>query len=247
MLPKFFVCTLYCGEPGLAACIRSVSEQQNVEIVEHRIVKNLKEVDAHNVCYQAFNQQPENVIRAKIDADCTLVHTTALAEVAKLFSEQEHLHGISPHVRDYMTNTDIYAGITFFTHHVRFSLQRNSLKCDREIIVDEKDHRLAHASVLGNHMFEANELTAFRYGFHRGLKSQMDIYRSLCKAHAEFKDVIRYYAIRGFEAAQSSHFHDWHNVPNVPVPSRHSYSDAEFQHFFEKTKADITKLLSSPA
>ncbi len=55
MQPKFYVCTMYCGEPDLPHMLRSIADQ-GMDVVEHKIISYKKEVDAHNELYESFNR-----------------------------------------------------------------------------------------------------------------------------------------------------------------------------------------------
>lgn len=46
MEPKFFICTMHCGEPDFPHMVKSFTEQ-GVEY-EHRVFNDMTEIDGHN-------------------------------------------------------------------------------------------------------------------------------------------------------------------------------------------------------
>ena len=225
--PKFLVCTMYCGEPDYLRCVTAVKEQQGVE-VEHRVISYMPERAAHNVVYQAFNQAGPEWYRAKIDADVELGGPHVLARIANAFQRFPDRHGLSPLVHDFMTDTELHAGVFFYTHHVKFKVQEDHLMCDRDMIIDPHTHGFGDVECVGKHMHQANEVTAFRYGLHRGLKRQESTLVKVQAAYARHRDPIRLMAIKGFEVG----LHADRN-------SRHNYGDAAFMEAFRRAKGIV--------
>lgn len=179
--------------------------------VDHRIVSYLPEKEAHNAVYRAFNDADESWIRAKIDADVVLSDDQVLLRVAQRLVELPMAHGLDPLVLDYMTDRELHAGAFFYTHHVAFSEQHDHLLCDRGMIYHPDSHWFGDIGVIGRHMHHCNELTAFRYGFHRGLKRQATVFEKVKSAYEKHKDPLRLLAIKGFEAGLVSERDVGHN------------------------------------
>jgi hypothetical protein len=198
--PQFLVCTMWCGEPDYNHCVRAIARQKDV-VVQHQIISYLPEREAHNVVYEAFNRAGPYWIRAKIDADVELLDDNVLARVAQRFVEKPMAHGIDPTVLDYMTDAELHAGVAFYTYHVQFGVQTDGLLCDRGMVLRSDEHWLGlDIGPVGKHMYHANELTAFRYGFHRGLKRQETVRLQVKAAYERHRDAIRAMALKGFDA-----------------------------------------------
>jgi len=184
----------------------------------------MSEVNAHNAVYKAFNEADREWICAKIDADVVL-NDDALITIAPKVGRNSHL---TPFTHDFFTDTEISAGVSIFGYGVRFKIQTDSLKCDRDVASNEAFRE----KLIGRHCYYANEYTAFHYGYHRGLKSQLSIYDDLVKAYEKFNDNIRLMAIRGFDLAQSDRYKDYH-LGNAPAPTDHNYGD-QFEKLFKE-------------
>lgn len=223
--PKFLVYTMECGEPDWHCCKLMIESQRDVTI-EHHVVSNLPEVEAHNRVYEAFNEAGPSWIRAKIDADVVLSDENVFNRVAQLLVELPMADGIGPLVYDFLSDNQIQAGMVFYTSRILFNVQRNPLFCDRNVIVNPYTRYVhSHQHVMGDHMRHCNEFTAFHYGFHRGLKGQTNIYASVKAAHAVLGDDRRWWALQGFEAALSGgHGLDGHN-----------YGDETLRALFDQT------------
>lgn len=222
---------MYCGELDLPHHIKALSEQ-GVEI-DHRMFSFMSEIDAHNAVYQTFNEAGPEWIRGKVDADVVL-YPNALSglHVGKR-------DWVDPLTHDYFTDTKIHAGLAFYGPDVKFSIQTNPLKCDRGIAsVNSPSHRGA----LGRHCHYADELTGFRYGFHRGLKSQLSVFQNVTKAYSRHNDKVRLMALRGFELAQSDRYAEYH-LGKEPVTSDHNYGPGLLK-LFEEFNVDEPPVLT---
>ncbi len=220
-MKKFIVCTMYCGEQDMPHHLKSMS-QQGV-IIDHRVFSYMSEIDGHNAVYQAFNEAGPEWIRAKIDADVVL-YPNALSKISAGGGSW-----VDPVTDDYFTDSPLHAGVAIYGPRVKFKVQTHTLKCDRNVAMC--DGPTGHGSI-GTHCRYADELTGFRYGYHRGLKSQLQVYESLVRAHRKHGDRVRLMAIRGFELAQSDRHKDYH-LGTAPVPIDHNYGD-ELNKLFEE-------------
>ena len=208
---KYVVCTGYCGEQEMPDCVKALAFQ-GVE-VDHHIIAYRSEIDAHNEIYKIFNEAPPDFIRAKIDADVVL-NDNALASIAKNIGTGDW---VDPLVHDFFSNTQIHAGIAIYGSAVTFDIQTNTLKCDRGVA-----HYKRHIDIgcIGTHAHMSEGITAFHFGFHRGLKSQLPIYESMKRAPQTSQRVI---AIIGFELAQCDLYHEWHTKAVWPTSEEHNY------------------------
>jgi hypothetical protein len=227
---------MYCGEPDFQHCIQSITSQENVTI-HHKTFSYMTKIAAHNAVYQAFNEADPSWYRAKIDADVVLLNNQVLSSVVNDLMIRKSAIGLNPLVHDFMTDSEINAGISFYTSACKFNTQTNPLKCDRDIISDET--RIREMGLVGSHMRYADARTAFRYGLHRGLKSQMAILDLVKKAYAKHRDPIRAMALKGFEIALSDpRFSDWHKL-GTNIPDKHNYADTEFLELFRQADGSL--------
>lgn len=214
MQPRYFIVTLYSGEPDFDHHVKSLNDQ-GVEFT-HKIVKFMPKLEAHNELYKAFNDAPAGLIRAKIDADVVL-NDGVLNTIAKRMNPTTWLDA---QTFDHLSESSLHAGVAFYGDAVKFVEQTNSLKTDRGVA---QGARRASFGVIGSHAKYANEWTAFHYGFHRGLKSQLPVYANVVRAYKKHGDRPRLMAIRGFELGQSDRYIDWH-LGRSPCPRDHDYT-----------------------
>lgn len=205
--------------------LKAMSEQG--VIIDHRIFSYMSEIDGHNAVYQTFNSAGPEWIRAKIDADVVL-SPGILATVRCRGSMW-----VDPHTHDFFTDQPLHAGVAIYGPDVRFAVQTHTLKCDRNVARCDGPTGMG---VIGTHCRYANEFVGFRYGFHRGLKSQLPVYDALRRAHKKHNDRVRLMAIRGFELAQSDRYIDYH-LGRAPVPLDHNYGP-ELEKLFDEFKGD---------
>jgi len=231
MTTKFIVCTMYCGELDFPYHVKALSEQG--VIIDHRVFSFMSEIDAHNAVYQTFNEAGPEWIRAKIDADVVLNPSELQRCLAKGRT------WIDPHTHDFFTNAPLHAGIAIYGPDVRFKVQTHTLKCDRNV-ASSTGH--SPIGVIGRHCHYADELTSFRYGFHRGLKSQLPVYDSIVRANRHNPDKRRLLAIRGFDLAQSDRYKDYH-LGTAPVPTSHNYGP-ELNALFDEFNVDDPPVLT---
>lgn len=231
MAAKFLICTMYCGEPDLPHHLKAMSEQ-GVQ-VDHRIFSFMSEVDAHNAVYQAFNEAGPEWIRGKVDADVVL-NPGVLARI-----KATGRTWIDPTTHDYFTDAPLHAGVAFYGPDVRFKVQTNTLKCDRNVA---NCHGPQGGGLVGRHCHYADEWTGFHFGFHRGLKSQLPVYEALTKAYRRHNDRVRLMAIRGFELAQSDRYKDYH-LGHAPVTADHNYGEG-LRKLFDEFNVDDPPVLT---
>ena len=229
---KFLVCTLYCGEPDLEHCLRSLSQQDIDVEIDHRIISFLPEHAAHVVVYKTFNDTDDSWFKLKLDADVVL-EKNALSSINEAFKCPSTMW-VDPIVHDYFTDSLIHAGIAAYRGSVKFNMPTSTLKCDRNI----HSECATQVGRVGKHAFYASDFEAFRYGFHRGLKGQKPLYDMIVKAYSVHKDHTRLMAMRGFQVAFSDMFSDWHTGRITEHPNYHSYGDKVLMDLFKEFSVD---------
>lgn len=227
MIESFYVCTMFCGEPDMPHCLKSLQEQ-GVEFT-HKVISFKDELTAHNEVYQAFNDAPPGTIKLKLDADVVL-YPGALKYVSKILDGKDNWW-FTPNVHDFFTWGPLQAGITFFCDKAKFRVQTNALKCDRGVTIG--CGHVTNQRPIAKHAHFCNERTAFHYGFHRGLKGQTAVMEKVRSAQEISPDPRREFAIKGFQAASKF---DWSNeeayTKHGQFPSFHSYGDLVFEELF---------------
>lgn len=196
---KFFIVTMCSGETDTDRCIKTIESQRDV-IVYHRTIHGMSEVDAHNTLYGMFNDFDPTYVRGKIDADMVLDHDHVLYEIGQKFLEaQKHnVQTLTVALKDFLSDSVLF-GIPFYRSDIWFKPQTDRLRCDRNITIPACPSHVDINDPMGKHMFYCDERSAFRYGLHRGLKGQTNIYTRLQQAHAKLGDERRRCAIRGFD------------------------------------------------
>jgi len=215
-----------CGELDYVHCIQAIADQQGDHEIEVKTFHDMIEVDAHNAVYQTFNEAAPDVIRGKVDADVVLF-PTALNTVLRAIHPNAW---VDPQTHDYFTNSPLSAGLAFYGPNVTFKHQTLTLKCDRDVASQRQP---TGVGVIGNHAHYADEWTGFRYGFHRGLKSQLPVYESVKTAYRRTNDAVRYAALVGFELAQSDMYIDYH-MGRSPTPMDHNYGNPVLRELYER-------------
>jgi hypothetical protein len=224
-MAKFLICTMYCGERDFDHHVAALMAQSGDHVIEHRVFRDMIEVDGHNAVYQAFNGAGPDVICGKVDADVVL-NAGALDYVAKTINPNMWL---DPETHDYFTDGALSAGLAFYGPNVTFKHQLLTLKCDRDVA---SQCVLTRCGVLGKHAHHSDTWTGFRYGFHRGLKSQLPVYEKVKQAYAVHHDAVRLAAIRGFDLAQSDLYREYHLTASAP-PMDHNYNNPRLRELFE--------------
>lgn len=233
---RFLVVTLYSGEPDYEHCLAALKSQVNVH-VKHVNISGYPEHEAHKMLYTWFNESEPGFIRVKLDADVVLSDPTILDVMGSILRDNPNVDRLDPYVHDFLTNSELKAGLAIYSPRVRFNEPRSHLWCDRNVTVEKHLGTLDTIGAIATHMKYCDKRTAFRYGFHRGLKSQIPVFELLKAAHAHFQDPIRAIAIKGFELAQSSEFDAWHKNAVLPV-GKFNYDDDWFREAYAKAVSE---------
>lgn len=188
-LPRVFVGTMYCGEGDYHDACEAILSQKGVE-VQHVIIANLPEKEAHNRLWHAWRNVQHDGFQmfVKVDADTVLMHDTVLLEFWKALSSNPRCTGIQAPLFDYFTNGNIN-GLNCFSPKVTFQDSTDNLFCDRRVdtghdVVLRGSDVPALLTPAGKHCFKTHSLQAFHFGVHRQLKSQHDI---IAKVRAAWK------------------------------------------------------------
>lgn len=235
--PRIFVGTMHTQEGDFPTCIEAIQAQKNV-VVSHHIISNLKEKDAHNALWRAWNSaKSSNDLFVKIDADTVLASPDTLSQIWSLFESNPRLTSVQAPLHDYLTDGFIN-GLNAFSPKVIFNDTRDELYCDR--VDTGHDMRIQSGDVpeclkpAGLHCHFANEQQAFHYGVHRALKGQRSILDKVLHAWKRDRDRIRGFALLGM------HYSDQF-VQN----RRFNYADSEFVEAFKQASEEYDKHILS--
>lgn len=211
-VPKIFIGTMYCGENDFDACKRAIMSQIDVE-VEHCIIENLPEKEAHNRLWDAWRavQNTTFSLFVKVDADTVLANDRVLIELCNIIKANPRVTGIQAPLHDYYTNGFIN-GLNCFTNNVIFSNSADNLYCDRNVdsghdIVMKAENVPDILRPAGMHCHNASRMQSFHFGLHRSLKNQHATLARVRAAweieHAETLDDNRSFALLGAVMAGS--------------------------------------------
>lgn len=222
-----FVGTMSCGEGDFAACCKAIAEQKDVEI-EHLIIENLPEKEAHNKLWASWRDRQSTFdLFVKVDADTVLKNETILSQVATIMKNDPRVTGIQAPLHDFFTDGFIN-GLNCFSPKVTFRDSADDLFCDRQVDVD---HDIVMGSTqvpaslqpAGLHCHSSSEIQAFHFGVHRALKGQQHIIERVRQAWTRDKDKLRGLVILG--ARFSSQF---------AKNRRFNYGDKELLDMFDR-------------
>ena len=236
--PKIFIGTMYCGEGDFAEHLESIMSQVGVNIIEHKIISNQPEREAHDSLWGSFTRASEHCdMLTKIDADTVLAHPEVLIKVYELFQANPRATSVQAPLHDYFTDGFIN-GLNSFMPRVKFNASPE-LYCDRvdtghdiQLLAGDVPESLRPA---GYHCVHANEVQAFHYGLHRALKNQHDIRRRVHQAYMRDHGRIRGFALLGFDMAHDFKDHKGFN-----------YQDERFLEAFKRAQEMIDNESPTP-
>lgn len=236
-IPQFLVVTLHSGEPDYEHCVEALKSQCNV-LIKHVLISGYPEHQAHKMLYEWFNVAEPCMTRVKLDADVVLKNNDILSTVGRLMQENPCVDRIDPYVDDFLTDSMLKAGLSIYSSRVKFNEPTSPLWCDRNVTVEKHLGTLDTNMSIAFHMKYCDERTAFRYGFHRGLKSQIHVLKLVKEAYEKHKDRVRAMAIKGFELASSSQFDEWHHGAILPT-GKFNYDDDWFREAFVRAVSEL--------
>ena len=236
-MKKVFVGTLRCGENDYGACLEALTGQRNVDI-KHHVISDMPEKEAHNALWSAWHEAREAgyELFVKVDADTVLAHPDVLKTIVESFESNPRLTGMQCPLHDYFTDS-LINGLNCYDHRVKFSVSTNVIYPDRQdhghIEVYKADRVPVNLRPAGYHCHYANEVQAFHYGLHRGLKSQNDIREKVIAAYKVHNDKLRWFALQGFDERICSQFRK---------DAKFNYADPEFIEAFQLVQEGAARI-----
>lgn len=237
---KVFVGTMYTIENELLQCVKSIHEQTEVSI-EHVILSNLPEREAHNELWKNWHQRRDQGFDmfVKVDAD-TIIKSPDVFKVAHKTMIDFNATGIQAPLYDYISGIEIN-GLNFFMPAVSFKESTSELYCDRADIGNDNTLRGSklpnQLKPAGYHCKNPSNIQAFHYGLHRMLKGQ----------HATLNSVKNMFRTTKLESSKWALFGTQY-ASQYPGHIGFNYSDEKFQQHFDhalKNEESNTKLLLS--
>lgn len=230
-MKRIFVGTMFCGEGDLQHCIKAIHNQVDVS-VEHIIISDLPEKEAHNRLWSSWRQRQRYFdLFVKIDADTVLNSPLVLKTVSDLMSNSD-VTGIQAPIHDYFTDSYIM-GLNCFRNDVIFQDTQSELYCDRGVDVGHKvvlrDNLPKVLTPAALHCHFASEQQAFHFGLHRQLKNQNDIIARVRRAFQKHNDKLRGLVLHG--AIRSS-----------KLKTKFNYTDKEFIQEFNDVVSNYDSL-----
>ena len=205
MTPKVFVGTMYCGEGDFEEGLSLVLAQKDVE-VEHVVIRDLPEKQAHNALWQAWRSaQGRCDMFVKVDADTVLAHDGVLRAFWSLLQGNPRVTGVQAPLNDYFTAGHIN-GLNCFSPRVTFRDTADELFCDRQVDVDHdvvirSDQVGNDLRPAGYHCYRATDRQAFHFGLHRALKRQANVLDRVRAAYRREPTRARGLALLGAQVA----------------------------------------------
>ena len=195
---KVFIGTLLCKEEsGFDECLKTIRAQKNIQIT-HNLIKDLSERDGyHQQTRDWLNVQQNFDFFITIDPDMTLLHENVIYDICTRM-QQNKINFLQYGLHDYLSNTQIF-GLNTFDNTINFHLQNDNLSPEKNYTITPDTTYVYDVTIKGYHMMYCNDLQAFHYGVHRGLKQQTFLLKRIKKLYEIYKDdKRRLYAIQGF-------------------------------------------------
>jgi len=232
VLPKIMVGTLYSGESEIDQCKSMIQNQIGVQ-VEHVIISNLPEANAHRELFNLWNtRRSEFEIFIKCDADTVLKDERSLLSIVE-FKIKKNFDGLQLRLLDYFSKQQIY-GLGIFSNRVVFNKPRKKLYPDRVVDRDKysilSGNEFSFLEPIGYHCINPHPVQSFRFGLHRELKNQESIIADTARNWLIEKDEPRMWALIGAFHAKDH----WRNSIN--------YSDKKFKRIFNSYTISNTSI-----
>lgn len=237
--PRVFFGTMNSGEGEFEKCCESISKQKDLQNNRHFVVSGLKEVEAHNTLWDAWESEKADFdLFVKVDAD-TILWDGIVSQVWRgAFQADPRVTGVQLKLFDFFTEAPI-SGLNFFSPRVRFArssgLYPDRVDSGHDVVLKGKD--VEFLGFAGSHCSAPTEIQAFHFGFHRMLKGQYDVLRRVYDAwkrestlSPDYDKQKRTFALMG--ALQAS----------LNLPASANYDDTFFHHGLEMCRSSSPEL-----
>lgn len=205
---RVLVGTLYSAEKEFMESRNSALKQQYCR-VEHYVIKDLNEFEAHNLLWKVLNSRTDSYdLFVKLDAD-TILSKSSLFHTVHERLISKNLDGIQLSLFDYYSQSSIY-GLGIFLPNVRFKQSRSRLFADRAI--DRHMFKIGQNQDIdfledaGLHCSYPSAEQSYRYGLHRWKKGQVDLIRLVLQNWITERDSARGWALIGAIMAEKKRY-----------------------------------------
>jgi hypothetical protein len=238
--PKIFVGTAYSCENEFDECVKRINSQEQVTIVEHKIVSGQGVLEALSALYSRWNElKTECDMFVQVDADMVIKRNDLFKCAWQQFKHNtQGCNYMQLTVYDHFTMSEI-GGMNFYRPSVVFPQPKNRLGPDKETL-DKKQLRNSNnlISSAADHCPNPNEIQSFHYGWHRRLRQKYEIENSIqnaVKRHKTDKLVdMRIWALLGIKFAAA------HAKSKIENKLEHvDYSNQHFMNAFEEAKSQF--------
>lgn len=168
---RFLVVTMHAGEPQLERCTDAVRAQEGVD-VEHVLISDLPNVEAHARCYEEIQARSADYdVAVKLDADMVLSGDHVLETIGRWFVTDPELDHGQLALHDFFTDRAIM-GLHVFSPRVRWPEHSDGLFVDAAPIVPGRRAEVWQPPIpIADHAPDPTPRQALGFGVHRGQKA----------------------------------------------------------------------------
>jgi len=161
---------MYCGENEFEDCVRSIERQTGVD-VEHFVVRDLPNKQAHDTLYRRFMDGAARCdVLVKVDADMVLARNDLFDRIAGKFGALPKLKDLEIAVLDFFSDRLMW-GLHAFRSTVTWRRNEESLFVDyNTFLPDERFRDDTELAPAARHCTNPSPFHAFHFGVHRALK-----------------------------------------------------------------------------
>lgn len=170
--PDILIITLYCGENEIDACKKSVRTQNWQGRIDHIIIADKNNIDAHAACYRTImDRSAEYDLFIKLDADMVFCHDNAVADMVLLRHKHHNpLHCVFP-VHDMLPGR-LSIGIHMFARGCQWAIENHD-----PLFIDANPLNAPPVKIydaqppLVTHMPDPSDFQSWHFGMHRAAKA----------------------------------------------------------------------------
>lgn len=206
--PRAFIGTLTSGEAEFQEASDVIAKQEGVSVTHH-VISGLPEREAHLTLWESWNNVRHDYdLFVKIDADTILQRPTAIKELYTLLSKHSGPAAAQVPLWDYFTNQEIL-GLNAFSAHIEFEENCDNIYTDRVSFTPctlLRGNDVSHLAPIGWHGKYPNVKQAFFFGYHRIIKRQYNVIKSVAVAWKQKGGEARKVALLGAVSAMCNSY-----------------------------------------
>ena len=169
-IPRILILTLFCGEPQLSSCIKSVRDQKKVQCAQ-KVYNNLPNKEAHEALFADIMKYSEQYdLYIKLDADMVFNNVNAVYRIYKNYLEYGRPGQISFKVNDHLTGSKIW-GVNAYCPGSKWNLPLDGMFLDPSPININRHIRITEDKMLlVEHCPSPSHQQEYQFGIHRAAK-----------------------------------------------------------------------------